>query len=402
MLTFEYSARDVNTGEKVSSTVQAQSEAAAAKLLNQQGLAPLDIRMEGDKKSLFSRSKVKTKDKVIFFRQLSTLINAGLPLVQSLRTVVDQIDNPAFEKVLLDIIASVEAGNTFSASMEEYPKVFNDVMVSLVAAGETSGTLDEALERIAIQTEHDAEIVSKVRGAMVYPAIVLLVISGVVIFMLTSVLPQVEILYDDLGQELPFVTNALLFLANILIGFWWVIIGALGVGVFFAKRYFETDSGRRTLDTIKLSVPLFGPMFRKLYMARFARTGGTLLGSGVQMLPMLSITGKAVNNVIVGDEIRDAAEKVKGGKALSDSLQGSPHVLDLVPQMIRIGEQSGSIDGMMNKAADFYEKELDNHIQAISTTIEPVLMVVLALVAGTMVAAILFPVYGLVGSSVAI
>jgi type IV pilus assembly protein PilC len=137
-------------------------------------------------------------------------------------------------------------------------------------------------------------------------------------------------------------------------------------------------------------------------MARFARTGGTLLGSGVQMLPMLSITGKAVNNVIVGDEIRDAAEKVKGGKALSDSLQGSPHVLDLVPQMIRIGEQSGSIDGMMNKAADFYEKELDNHIQAISTTIEPVLMVVLALVAGTMVAAILFPVYGLVGSSVAI
>jgi len=402
MLTFEYSARDTNTGEKISSTVQAQSESAAAKLLNQQGLAPIDIRMQGEKRSLLNRNKVKTKDKVIFFRQLSTLINAGLPLVQSLRTVVDQIDNQAFEKILLDIISSVEAGNTFSTSMEKYPKVFNDVMTSLVAAGETSGTLDEAMERIAIQTEHDAEIASKVRGAMVYPVIVLLVISGVIIFMLTSVLPQVEILYDDLGKELPFVTNSLLFVANILIGFWWLIMIMLGVGIFFAKRYFETESGGRMLDNLKLSVPLFGPMFRKLYMARFARTGGTLLSSGVQMLPMLSITAKAVNNIIVGDEIREASEKVKGGKALSDSLQGSPHVLDLVPQMIRIGEQSGSIDGMMNKAADFYEKELDNQIKAISTTIEPLLMVVLALVAGVMVAAILFPVYGLVGENVAI
>jgi len=402
MLTFEYSARDINTGDKVNSTVQAQSESAAAKLLNQQGLAPLELRLQGEKRSLLNRNKVKTKDKVVFFRQLSTLINAGLPLVQSLRTVVDQIDNQAFEKVLQDVITSIEAGNTFSDSMSKYPKVFNDVMTSLVAAGETSGTLDEALERIAIQTEHDAEISSKVKGALVYPAIVLLVITGVIIFMLTSVLPQVEILYDDLGKSLPFITNALLFVANILMSFWWAIIVALGVGVFFLKRYFETDNGLRTLDTIKLSVPLFGPMFRKLYMARFARTGGTLLNSGVQMLPMLSITAKAVNNVIVGDEIREAAETVKGGKALSDSLQGKPHFIDLVPQMIRIGEQSGSIDGMMNKAADFYEKELDNQIKAISTTIEPLLMVVLALVAGTMVAAILFPVYGLVGQNVGI
>jgi len=402
MLTFEYSARDVNTGSKVNSTVQAQSESAAAKLLNQQGLAPLEIRLQGEKRSLLKLNKVKTKDKVIFFRQLSTLINAGLPLVQSLRTVVDQIDNQAFEKILQDIITNIEAGNTFSDSMLKYPKVFNDVMTSLVAAGETSGTLDEALERIAIQTEHDAEISSKVKGALVYPAIVLLVITGVIIFMLTSVLPQVETLYDDLGKELPFVTNALLFVANILMSFWWAIIVALVVGAFFLRRYFETDNGQRTLDTIKLSVPLFGPMFRKLYMARFARTGGTLLNSGVQMLPMLDITAKAVNNVIVGEEIRQAAETVKGGKALSDSLQGKPHFVDLVPQMIRIGEQSGSIDGMMNKAADFYEKELDNQIKAISTIIEPLLMVVLALVAGTMVAAILFPVYGLVGQNVAI
>lgn len=402
MLTFEYSARDTSTGEKINSTVQAQNESAAAKLLNDQGLAPLDIHLEGQKKSIFTRNKVKSKDKVIFFRQLSTLINAGLPLVQSLRTVVDQIDNQAFETVLLDIISSVEAGNTFSDSMQKYPKVFNDVMVSLVAAGETSGTLDEALERIAIQTEHDAEIAAKVRGAMVYPAIVLFVIAGVVIFMLTTVLPQVEILYDDLGKELPFVTNSLLFIANILIGFWWLIIVLIMVGGFFTKQYFETDSGRQTLDRIKLSVPLFGPMFQKLYMARFARTGGTLLSSGVQMLPMMNITAQAVNNVHVGEEIRAAAEQVKGGKALSDSLQGRSHMLDLVPQMIRIGEQSGSIDGMMNKAADFYEKELDNQIKAISTTIEPVLMVVLALVAGVMVAAILFPVYGLVGQNVAL
>jgi type IV pilus assembly protein PilC len=215
-------------------------------------------------------------------------------------------------------------------------------------------------------------------------------------FMLFTVVPQVEKLYKDLKQTLPFITQIMVGAANIFIHFWWLIIIVLGIGIYFLLQFLKTDSGIKTKDTLKLNVPIFGPMFRKLYMARFARTGQTLLNTGVSMLDMLSLTSKAVNNTIISKSILRAAEKVKGGKALSDSLQPEDYILPLVPQMIKIGEQSGRIDEMMGKLAKVYEDELDEQVKTISTAIEPVLMVVLAIVAGGMVAAILLPIYSLV------
>lgn len=404
MLTFEYTARDAKTGKVIKAEVQAQSEQAAAKLLADQGLAATSIAVKGEDKGLLGKIKgrIKTKDKVLFARQLSTLINAGLPLTQSLRTVQEQVENKQFSLIISEVISDVEGGTSFGKALEKHPKVFNTVFTSLIAAGETSGTLDQALERIATQQEKDAEVISKVRGALVYPLIVVVVIMGVVVFMLTTVLPQVELLYEDLNQSLPFVTAAMLAVSDFITDFWWLVIIIL-VGVsYFGVRYVQTDSGRAMFDQFKMSVPLFGNLFKKLYMARFCRTGATLMSTGVPMLEMMRITANAVNNVHVKNATLQAAEKVKGGKALSESIKDSVYFLSLVPQMIRIGEQSGAIDEMMSKAATFYENELDNEIKTISTTIEPVLMVVLALVAGTMVAAILIPVYGLVGQNVAL
>jgi type IV pilus assembly protein PilC len=270
------------------------------------------------------------------------------------------------------------------------------VFLALISAGEVSGTLDDSLRRIATQQEKDAATAGKIKGALTYPVIVLVVIFGVMGFMLFTVVPQVEKLYHDLKKTLPFLTQIMVSSADFLIHFWWVAILVIVAGVYFLRQYMKTDSGIHFMDTFKLNVPLFGGMFRKLYMARLARTGQTLLATGVAMLDMLSITSEAVNNTVIGRSIDRAAEKVKGGKALSAALQPEDYILPLVPQMIKIGEQSGRIDEMMGKTAQVYEDELDEEIKAISTLIEPLLMVVLAVVAGGMVGAILLPIYSLV------
>lgn len=400
MRKFTYEAKDNSSGKHVKSTVQAVSESAAAKLLLEQGFIPTSITEFDEDGSFLKRltGRITTKDKIVFTRQLSTLLGAGLPLSQSLRTVLEQTNNKKLQGVVDDIIADVEGGRALSDAFGKHPDVFSKVFLALIQAGEASGTLDEALMRIAAQQEKDAAIMSKIKGALTYPIIVLFVIFGVMAFMLFTVVPQVEKLYLDLKKELPFLTKVMVGAADFAINFWWLIILVLVVGGYFLVQYLRTEAGIKTIDTLKLNVPLFSGMFRKLYMARFARTGQTLLSTGVPMLEMLKITSGAVSNVIIATSIDHAAEKVKGGKALSASLQPEDYILPLVPQMIKIGEQSGKIDEMMGKAAQVYENELDEEIQTISTAIEPLLMVVLAVVAGGMVGAILLPIYSLVNT----
>jgi type IV pilus assembly protein PilC len=403
MLSYRYTARDPATGQYIKSNVEAENEQAAAKLIRKEGLVPIDIALsEKVSSGLLGRFKnrVRTKDKVLFSRQLSTLINAGLPLVQSLRSVNAQTESKPLKVIVNKVISDVEAGATLSAAMAKHPQAFNQVYVSLIAAGEASGTLDKALERLAIQQEKDADLISKVRGAMIYPVIVLVVMIGVVTFMLVKVLPQVQVLYDGLpGAHLPILTVILLAVANFIIKFWWLVLVLIGFGIFFTTRWARTFGGKQVIDKLKMKAWPVGPLFTKMYMARFARTGTTLVASGVPLLQMLQITGSAINNVHVEESLRKASEKVKGGKALSDSLQGDPNFLELVPNMLRIGEQSGSLEQMLAKTAEYYEKEVDDQVKAISTIIEPVLMVILGVVAFIIVAAVLLPVYGLAGQS---
>lgn len=398
MKKFSYEARDQASNKVVKASVQADSENAAAKLLIEQGFTPLSIKEQSDGGNFFARlsGRITAKDKIVFTRQLATLIGAGLPLAQSLRTIVDQTENKQLQGIAQEILASVEGGKSLSDSFGRYPTVFGPIFIALVQAGEASGTLDDSLRRIATQQEKDAAMMSKIKGALTYPIIVLVVIVAVMLFMLFTVVPQVEILYDDLNQQLPWLTQAMVNMASFLATWWWVVLIALGALVYFLIQYLKTESGIKMKDTFKLNVPLFNGMFRKLYMARLARTGQTLLSTGVSMLDTLKITSNALNNTIIEASVVRAAEKVKGGKALSTALQPEDYILPLVPQMIKIGEQSGRIDEMMGKTAQVYEDELDEEIKAISTAIEPILMVVLAVVAGGMVGAILFPIYSLV------
>jgi len=400
MKKFSYEARDQATNKVTKSTVQADSESAAARLLINQGFTPLSIKEQNTNESFFAKitDRITVKDRIVFTRQLATLIGAGLPLAQSLNTVLEQTQNKKLQSVVQDVTASVEGGKTLSESFAKFPNVFDPVFLALVGAGEVSGTLDEALQRVAAQQEKDAAMASKIKGAMTYPIIVLVVIFAVMAFMLLTVVPQVEKLYKDLKQTLPFLTQIMVGAANFLKNFWWIAIIVLVAFVYFFRQYLKTDNGIKMIDTFKLNVPIFGNMFKKLYMGRFARTGQTLLSTGVSMLDMLRITAKAVDNSIVEKSIMRAVDKVKGGKALSAALQPEAYILPLVPQMIKIGEQSGRIDEMMGKVAQVYEDELDEQVRNISTAIEPVLMVVLAIVAGSMVAAILLPIYSLVNN----
>lgn len=399
MKKYSYKARDKANSQVVESMVQADSESGAAKVLIQQGLMPLSIKEFDENSSFLSRlsGRITSKDKIIFMRQLSTLIGAGLPLAQSMRTVLEQTPNKQMQQVIEQIIADIEGGHTLSDSFAKHPQAFDKIVLALVAAGEASGTLDDALKRISNQKEKDAAMMSKIRGAMIYPGIVLLVILGVMIFMLVAVVPQVANLYEDMNKSLPLLTQIMINVADFIINFWYLVILVAGIAGYFIAQYFKTENGIKTKDTLKLNVPMFKGMFRKLYMARFTRTGQTLLATGVAMLDMLRIASEGTNNVVVGAGIDRAAEKVKGGKALSVALQPEEYILPMVPQMIKIGEQSGKIDEMMGKTAQVFEDELDEEIKAISTSIEPILMVVLAVFAGGMVAAILFPIYSLVG-----
>ena len=398
MKRFNYKAKDKSTGKMLKGSIQAENEQTAGKLLIEQGYIPQSVVEEGDG-PLSSGKRVTSKDRITFTRQMATLVGAGLPLALSLRTVAEQTNGKLMKSIAEEILANVEAGKTLHESFANYPDVFNGVYLALIKAGETSGTLDLALKRLADQEEKDAAMLSKIRGALVYPAIILVVIIAVLAFMMIAVVPQVDNLYRDMGQELPALTKFLVNMTNFFGQFWWlilIIVVALSASsYFFVKR---TSTGRRVMDSFKLHVPMFGGLFRKLYVSRFARTAEMMLATGVPMLESITIAIGAVNNVVVEEEYSKCLEIVKSGKPLSEGLKEREYMLPLVPQMASIGEQSGKIDEMLGKAAQVYENELDEQINNISTMIEPILMVIMAGLIGVVIGGTLLPIYSLVNS----
>ena len=398
MKRFIYKARDSKTGEIMKGVIQAENERTAGKLLIEQGMTPDRIDEDMSGVGLFQRfrNKVTMKDKIVFTRQFATLIGAGLPLSNSLRTVIEQTESKPMQKVVESILVDVEAGKTLTQACEKYPDVFNKVYIALLRAGEASGSLDVSLKRLAEQQEKDHAMISRIRGALIYPAIILMVIIAVLVFMVLMIVPQVQSLYKDIGKDLPWATMVLVSFANFLVAFWWLVTILLGIAIYFLLQFRKTTTGIEWSAMIKLNVPIFKTVFWRLYNARFARTASNLMSAGVSIQDTLQISAEAMNNVVLEKEIKEVSEKVKQGKTLSSSLKNLSYILPLVPQMASIGEESGKIDEMLAKAAQVYEDELEEQIRTISTMIEPVLMVVMAIMVGFIIVAVLFPIYSIV------
>lgn len=398
MKRFNYKAKDKKTGKIVKGSIQADNEQTAGHLLIDQGYIPDTINEEGA--SIIGSSGHATgKDRITFTRQLATLIGAGLPISNSLRTVANQTQSRAMKSIVEEIMTNVESGKSLYEAFSMHKDIFNNVYLSLIKAGESSGTLDIALKRLADQEEKDAALLGKIRGALVYPAIIFVVIIAVLAFMMIMVVPQVETLYVDMGKELPSLTQFLVGVSDFFGKFWWFVLLLLLLiigGCYVAVKH--TTFGREVMDSIKIHTPIFGKLFRKLYVSRFARTAEMMLETGVPMLDSIKTSIGAVNNVIVEKEFSKSLDIIKGGKPLSASLEGLDYMLPLIPQMVAIGEESGKIDEMLGKAAQTYETELDEQVNNISTMIEPILMVIMAGLIGIVIGGTLLPIYSLVNS----
>ena len=397
MKRFTYRAKEQGSGRPLKGTIQAESERMAGKLLLDRGYVPESLKEVGG--GIGEKlNKVTAKDRITFTSQFSTLIGAGLPLAQSLRTVAEQTISKPMKAVIEEILVDVEAGRSLGDAFGKHPDVFNNVYMSLIRAGEVSGTLDTSLKRIARQEEKDAKIASSIKGAMAYPIIAFVVIIMVFIYMTVQVVPQVENLYISLDQKLPALTQALVNIKNFIFGFWWLVIILIGVLVVVLGQFKKTTPGIKMSATLKLNLPFVKGLFLLLYNSRFARISQILLSTGVSVLDTLKISGESTNNILVQQSIERATEKVKSGRTLSESIKDQPYIMPLISQMAAIGEQSGKMDEMLGKAAQVYEDELDEKIAAISTLIEPILMLALAGMAGVLVGGVLFPIYSLVNS----
>jgi len=400
MKEFKFVARDRVSNKIIKSILKAENENSAGKLLVQQGYIPLKIKpLQNSNGILFKlTNSISSKEKNVFLRQLATLIGAGLPITQSFHTIYDQTTNKRFKAIIGEIISTVESGKTLSSAFSAHPEIFNQLLLSSIAASETSGTLDVTLNKIAIQQEKDSETISKLRGAMIYPILVLVVIFGVLGYMMISIVPQVKKIYKDIGVDLPILTQILVALTEFVVNYWYILIAIIGVSIFLSIQYLKTDSGKLVKDKLKLKLPIIKNFSANLYMARFTSSAQTLLSSGVSMLDMIQISSKIVNNSVIEKAIMRAYEKVKGGKNLSASLLAEPSFPTLVPRMIEIGEKSGKIAEIMGKTSEIYQKEIDQKSSNISTIIEPVLMIILAVFAGIIVIGVLYPIYTLTGS----
>jgi type IV pilus assembly protein PilC len=341
-------------------------------------------------------SGVSTKDLAIFTRQFATMISAGLPLVQCLDILAKQSSKPSFGRVIGEVTREVEAGSTLSDALGKHKDVFDDLFRNMVAAGEAGGVLDEILMRLATHIEKADALKRKIQGAMIYPLVVLTVALGATTFMLIFIIPTFAKMFTDFGGELPLPTKIVLWMSHALASYWWVmLLGLVGIVVAFS-RYYATENGRRNIDQSMLKIPVLGDVLLKGAVARFTRTLGTLIASGVPILSGLEITARTAGNKIISEAIMTARASIREGETVSAPLKTSGVFPPMVVQMISVGEQTGALDEMLTKIAVFYEAEVDTAVDALTSIIEPVMIVVMGGIVGGMVVAMYLPMFKLI------
>ncbi len=397
MAAFAYDAINAQ-GLELSGTIHAPDLSVAREQLQQRGLMPQSLTEQAGKSEGFRTSfkKVKPKSLQIFARQLATMIEAGVSVVGALVTLEEQTDDKYLQEVIADVRSDVESGVILSKAMGRHPKVFNRLFVSMVQAGESSGTLDAVLDRVAHQIEKETQIKRRVKGAMVYPTVVISFATLVLIFMLLFIVPVFVNVFDSLGGQLPEPTKIVMGMSNGLRSYWFIIFPAVAATIFGLRRFKRTEEGRRRWDTFKLKIPMkIGDVVQKIALARFSRTLSTLVAAGVDIISALEITGGTAGNWVLERSLVTIRERVHEGVPISEPLADDPIFPPMVSQMVKIGEETGELDKMLGKVADFYEDEVDASIQSLTSIIEPILMIGVGVMVGTIVISMYLPMFKL-------
>jgi len=389
-----------NECEEVEGVVDSADSDVALDTLTGQGLLVLSIKdrnaQAGMSMEISIFQHVKTKDVVIFSRQLAVMVSATMPVVQSLRILVNQIESVAFKIIISEVADAVDGGSRLSEAFAKHPKVFSQFYVSMIKSGETAGKIDEVLNYLADQQEKDFDLISKTRGAMIYPAFIILALVIVGFIMMVFVVPKLTEVIAESGAELPTTTKMLIATSDFMKAYWWIFIGG-AVGGFFGLRYYrKTGAGRKQTDYILLKTPIFGPLiFQKLYLVRFTRSLSTLISGGVSLTEALKITSEVVGNEVYKDIVNRTIKEVEEGNSIATVFLNSSVVPNMVSQMLAVGEQTGRLDTVLNKLSEFYAREVDNAVGNLVTIIEPVILMVMGVAVGVMVSAILMPMYNL-------
>lgn len=398
MKKFKYSARD-KTGKAMDGEMEARDMAAVTDILHDRGLIVVSVK----ESSVFDLSRlqevniggVPMQDKVVFMRQMATMVGAGLPLTRALEIMVDQATNPMFKRVLKDVLASVQAGKSLSTSFREKEGVFDSITLNLLEAGEESGNLEVILGKLATELEERSSLAKKVKSAMIYPAIVLVVIIAVILMMLFVLIPSMSDIYSDFGADLPWITKFLVNMSSFFIKYWWIMVLVILMLVLGWRYFRSTENGLRTTDKLMVKLPIVGNLISKMQIAQFTRILSLLLSSGLSIVKALELTAQSLSNSMYRDVVMDARNEVEKGGPLALPIARSEYFPLLVSSMISVGEETGEIDGVLAKVSEYYKEEVDTATNNLSTTLEPVLLIVMGLAVGFIALGVYMPMFGL-------
>lgn len=396
---FEYTAKNATTGQIMKGQMQAQTRDEVVGHIRKNRMILVSIR-EAPKQIKLSLGgvSIKTRDVVIFTRQFATMINSGLPLVQSLSILAAQTENKALKEVTKQLVFDVEAGNTLADAFSRHPKAFSGLFVNMVAAGEAGGILDTILLRLATFLEKNDALVRKVKSAMIYPAVIMSVAAIAITVLLIFVIPVFQSMFASVNMELPLPTRVVIGASEFLTGYWWAIILVIAAIVFAIRQYYATPDGHRRIDQMMINSPVLGDVIRKSAVSRFTRTLGTLISSGVSILDGLEITAKTAGNRVIHDAVMESRNSIAGGETIAAPLERSKVFPPMVISMIAVGEQTGGLDEMLGKIADFYDEEVDVAVGALLSLMEPLMIVVLGVIVGGMVVAMYLPIFDMMNA----
>jgi type IV pilus assembly protein PilC len=395
---YTYSARPATGGEMQTGQLELASKDEVMAHLTRQRLIPVSVREKPKDINITFGTGVGTRDIVIFTRQFATMINSGLPLVQSLDILAEQTENMALRKTISEVLYDVESGHTLADAMGKHKKIFSELYVNMVAAGEAGGILDTILLRLATFLEKNDALVRKIKGAMIYPAVIFTVAGGAIAILLAFVIPTFQTMFESAGIPLPLPTRIVIGMSQALQSYWWAMGAGIIGAVFLVRAYYKTPAGNLMIDRLLLNIPILGDLQRKAAVSRFTRTLGTLVSSGVTILEGLEITAKTAGNRVIHDAVMNSRASIAGGETIAGPLKESGVFPPMVVQMINVGEQTGGLDEMLSKIADFYDEEVDAAVEALLAAMEPIMIVVLGVIVGGMIVAMYLPIFDMINA----